>query len=192
MTEPESPNALAEGFFWMAEKLRYGYEGLQRSPAEALKLYRQAADLGFARAYLRIGEILERGVGVEPNPSEAFAFYKKAADAGEITGYASMTRLVGRSTQAAKAETLWKKYFVELAKAGDVDLGRDEPASSIHSYLFSKLARFDMPRVYPAMRRYRIELIGFMQRYLEHASDAEQQDIMDAMTEWVREKLPER
>src|SRR4051794_9701669 len=71
-------------------------------------------------------------------------------------------------------------------------LGVDEPAASIHSYLFSKLARFEMPRVFPAMQRHRLELIAYIQRYLEFASDAEQLDIMQAMIDWVKEKLPDR
>ena len=48
---------LAEAFFGMGEELRYGYEGIVPNPHEALKLYKQAAHLGRARAYLRkIGE----------------------------------------------------------------------------------------------------------------------------------------
>jgi TPR repeat protein len=191
MAKIDTGTALAEGFFWMGEKWRYGYEGVEENPTEALKLYNHAADLGFPRAYLRIGEMLERGIGVEANLSKAFAFYDKAAAAGEITAFAAMARLVSRTKQAPKAEILWKKYFAELARAGDVDLGPDEPASSIHSYLFSKLAAFEMPRVYAPMKHHREELIAFMQEYLEVASDPEQLDVMDAMMEWVKEKLSE-
>jgi TPR repeat protein len=37
---------LAEGRFRYAEKLHYGYEGVERNFDEALRLYRQAAELG--------------------------------------------------------------------------------------------------------------------------------------------------
>jgi hypothetical protein len=49
--------ALAEGLFWYAEKLHYGYEGVEKNFEEALRLYGQAAELGYPRAFLRIGEI---------------------------------------------------------------------------------------------------------------------------------------
>jgi TPR repeat protein len=191
VTHNDGTNALAEGFFWMGEKLLFAYEKTLPNPEEALKVYKQAADLGLPRADLRIGQMLERGVGLVADPSQALAFYRKAADAGEIVAYAAIARLLSQSTQASKADLVWRKFFSELAKADARDLGIDEPAASIHSYLFSKLARFEMPRVFPAMSRYRAELIAYMQRYLEHAFDPEQLDIMQSMQDWVKEKLPD-
>ena len=49
--------ALAEGFYWYAEKLMWGYEDTTQNPEEALRFYRQAADLGFSDAHIRIGEL---------------------------------------------------------------------------------------------------------------------------------------
>src|SRR3954451_1402576 len=120
------------------------------------------------------------------------AAYRRAAEEGEITPYAAMAQLLGRTTQASKADLLWQKFFTELAAADDPDLGVDEPAASIHTYLFSKLAHFQDPNFFPVMNRYRAELIGYMQRALEHISDHEQLDIMRAMVAWVSEHLPER
>jgi TPR repeat protein len=40
---------LGEGFYWMAEKLAWGDEGIERNFVEAFKLFQQAADLGFSR-----------------------------------------------------------------------------------------------------------------------------------------------
>jgi TPR repeat protein len=57
--------ALAEGFYWYAEKLMWGYEGTTKNAAEALRLYRQAAALGFSDAQIRIGELRRRQT-VEP------------------------------------------------------------------------------------------------------------------------------
>jgi TPR repeat protein len=94
MTDINVPNALAEGLFWMAEKLRFGFEDTIPDPQEALKLYKQAADLNFPRANLRMGEMLERGMGVAADPCNAFALYQKAASAGEIVAYAAMARLL--------------------------------------------------------------------------------------------------
>jgi hypothetical protein len=44
----EETNALAEGFYWHAEKLMWGYESAIPNPEEAFRFYRQAADLGFS------------------------------------------------------------------------------------------------------------------------------------------------
>src|SRR5262245_45286015 len=38
-------SALGEGFYWMAEKLTWGYEGVTPDHSEALRLFKQAADL---------------------------------------------------------------------------------------------------------------------------------------------------
>jgi TPR repeat protein len=188
----DASQALAEGFFWMAEKLRYGYENVAVDSTEALKLYRQAAALGFPRAYLRIGEMHERGIGTPTDAAEAFSVYRRAAEAGEITAYAALARLVSRSSQAAKADALWEKFFVELASTSHPDLGANEPAASIHAYLFWKLAHYRDPAVFPVMSRYRTDLIRFMQQHLEHVSDAEQLDIMQTMIGgWVSKRLPE-
>ena len=32
------PLALADGLYWMAEKLAWGYEGVDKNPTEALRL----------------------------------------------------------------------------------------------------------------------------------------------------------
>ena len=60
---------MAEGLFWYAEKLHYGYEGVEKNFEEALRLYGQAAELGYPRAFLRIGEMHERGLGAPVDPS---------------------------------------------------------------------------------------------------------------------------
>jgi TPR repeat protein len=56
-------SALGEGFYSMAEKLAWGYEDIEPNHAEAFKLFRQAADLGFSDALIRVGEFQEYGKG---------------------------------------------------------------------------------------------------------------------------------
>ena len=50
-------SALGEALYWMAEKLTWGYEDVEPDPAEAFKLFRQSADLGFSDALIRIGQL---------------------------------------------------------------------------------------------------------------------------------------
>jgi TPR repeat protein len=63
--------ALAEGFYWMAEKLAWGYEDVEQNLGEAFKLFKQAADLGFSDALIRVGEFQEHGKGTTRNPNAA-------------------------------------------------------------------------------------------------------------------------
>ena len=48
---------LGEALYWMAEKLTWGYEDVEPDPVEALKLFKQSADLGFSDALIRIGQL---------------------------------------------------------------------------------------------------------------------------------------
>ena|SRR5215204_441954 len=48
----------------------------------------------------------------------------------------AIARLLSQSTQTSKADLVWRKFFSELAIADARDLEIDEPAASIHSYLF--------------------------------------------------------
>ena len=38
----EDGKALAEGFYWYAEKLMWGFDNVTRNPEEAFRFYRQA------------------------------------------------------------------------------------------------------------------------------------------------------
>jgi len=191
MAKAERGAALGEDLFWFGEKMRHGYEGVAPNPEAALNLYKAAAASGFPRAYLRIGEMYERGIGTAVDPRQAMEAYKTAKDRGEIIGYAAMARLASRTTEHQKAEFFWAYFFKELASADTHNLGPDEPATSIHAYLFSKLARSQQPTLFPAMMRYRSELIAYMQRYLEHASDERQLEVMQAMIQWAAKNLPD-
>jgi hypothetical protein len=56
-------SVLGEALYWMAEKLTRGYEDVEPDPVEALKLFRQSADLGFSDALIRIGQLQQQGKG---------------------------------------------------------------------------------------------------------------------------------
>src|SRR5215207_9688428 len=60
--------ALAEGLYWMAEKLMWGYEDTDINPVEAFRVYKRAADLGFSDALIRVGELQEHGKGPNRAP----------------------------------------------------------------------------------------------------------------------------
>jgi TPR repeat protein len=134
----------------------------------------------------------ERGIGTAAHVNEAFDAYKTAAERGEIIGYAAMARSASRMNEDEKAEVIWRRFFEELAFSETHVLDVDEPATSIHAYIFSKLARSEQPTLFPVMMRYRSELVAYIQRYLEYASDERQLEVMQAMAEWVAENLPDQ
>ena len=67
--------ALGEALYWMAEKLTWGYEDVEPDPVEALKLFRQSADLGFSDALIRIGQLQQQGKGTARDPKAALKNY---------------------------------------------------------------------------------------------------------------------
>jgi hypothetical protein len=50
--------------------------------AEAFRLYRQAAEMGFAASQYNVGLYYDKGWGVEKNKEEALKWYRKASAQG--------------------------------------------------------------------------------------------------------------
>jgi TPR repeat protein len=75
---------LGEALYWMAEKLTWGYEDVEPDPVEALKLFRQSAELGFSDALIRIGQLQQQGKGTARDPKAALKNYLAAAKAGNF------------------------------------------------------------------------------------------------------------
>lgn len=98
----------------MAEKLTWGYEDVEPDPTEALKLFRQSADLGFSDALFRIGQLQQQGKGTVRDPSAALKNYIAAAKAGNFVALAFLANLLSRSSQLEKADALWDRFFKKL------------------------------------------------------------------------------
>lgn len=84
------------------------------TPARALQLYRLAAQKKAPRAYLKLGEIYERGIlGVKANEDLALSNYKKLAELGSADGQYHLARCyaqaIGVEEDKAKATILFRK-----------------------------------------------------------------------------------
>jgi hypothetical protein len=77
--------------FNLAIKNRWGPKP---SMEEAIRLYRVAADEGFAGAQNNLGDIYESGNGVIANDKFAVYWYARAAERGEPTAYLSLSTLL--------------------------------------------------------------------------------------------------
>lgn len=72
----------AEAIYKRACEFDYGKNGAKPDKAQAARLYRQAADLGYAPAQLNLGVACEYGEGVPRDLKEAVRWYTMAADSG--------------------------------------------------------------------------------------------------------------
>ena len=85
---------LGEAFYWMAEKLTWGYEDVEPDPAEAVKLFRQSADLGFSDALIRIGQLQQQGKGTARDPSAASRATSRRRRPGNFVALAFLAQLM--------------------------------------------------------------------------------------------------
>jgi hypothetical protein len=99
----------------MAEKSAWGYEDVEPNLVEAYKLFRQAGDLGFSDALIRVGELQENGKGTARNPNAAVRSYIAAAQAGNFFGLAYLAKLLSRASHLEKAADIWSRFFAALA-----------------------------------------------------------------------------
>lgn len=181
--------ALGEGLYWMAEKLRWGYEDIEKDPAEALRLYRQAADLGWSDALVRIGEFYEQGHVVEKDPTQALRFYKAAYSAGNPYGYTSVAQLLARTTFYDKAEQHWAAAFSAIAKGYHTPFHADDPGSVIHAYIGAQL-RHGLPvRFLGFIKRFRPEVLGHHQMSYEPVLSDDQLEKLETIQEWLIKHL---
>jgi TPR repeat protein len=177
--------ALAEGFYWYAEKLMWGYEGTTKNPAEALRLYRQAAALGFSDAQIRIGELLEYGKGTKANPNDAIVSYLKAAKAGNFLAYAFIAKLISRTVHYEKAEPFWRKFVDGLAADPNPRFLAERPGGLIHAYLEAQLSLGQTPGYINLVREHQMDVIVHHMRLLEHASSDERLHRLDQVSKWM-------
>jgi TPR repeat protein len=184
----DESNALAEGFYWYAEKLMWGYENVTPNPEEAFRFYRQAADLGFSDAMIRMGELLEHGKGVAQNAKDALVQYQKAANAGNFLGWGFIARFLSRTKHHPKAEAYWDLFFRSLEESGEPRFVAETVAGVIHMYLEAQLQRGFSPQHAALIRHHRLPLIEHHQHLLEHASD-KRLDLLKSVGAWMSENL---
>ena len=180
--------ALAEGFYWYAEKLMWGYENVAPNPEEAFRFYRQAADLDFSDAMIRMGELLEHRKGVAQNAKDALVQYQKAANAGNFLGWGFIARLLSRTKHHPKAEAYWDLFFRSLEERGEPRFLAETVAGVIHMYLEAQLQRGLSPQHVALIRHHRLALIAHHQNLLEYASER-RLDVLKGVADWMSENL---
>jgi TPR repeat protein len=104
-----------------AKKLYQKAVALGCDPAQALAVYREAADEGSREAMYDLAWVFQKGRGVVPDPAAALEWYRKAAERGHVPSMAraGAMMLSGRGVERDFAEA--RKLLQRGADAGDAD-----------------------------------------------------------------------
>ena len=180
--------ALGEALYWMAEKLTWGYEDVEPDLPEALKLFRQSADLGFSDALIRIGQLQQQGKGTARDPSAALQSFLAAAKAGNFVALAFLAKLLSHSSRLERANDLWDRFFAKLKANPEhafIVAGRGE---LLHDYITTQLQLGFEPEHMEVLRHHRVEIAAHHQALLEHAPDDRLDRLAGAM-KWIETNL---
>jgi uncharacterized protein len=99
--------ACAAGLDWgqynYANLLATG-RGVRQNQAQALKLYRLAAEQGHAKSMNLLGRCYEEGLAVNPDFEQALVWYRRSAEAGDFRGQHSLAAVLAAQGQYHAAE----------------------------------------------------------------------------------------
>ncbi len=186
----EKGTALADGLYWYAEKLNWGYEDVEKNPTEALRLYKQAAGLGSSDALIRLGELYEMGRGTERDPALALASYQQAIEAGSFLGHGFIAKFLSTTAHPEKADGFWAKFFAALRRDPTPTFTAESPAALIYAYLDGELRAGREPNHLDQVRRYRRELVSHHMGLLENTFALERLTELEVVGGWLATNLP--
>lgn len=106
-----SPTQPWEAVFEEAENYYYGHGDHLQDAAEAMRLFRRAAQLGSLCAYARIGQMYEAGEGVRKDSSRALDFYKEGARKGDAYCYWRMGQLFVLEDNPSNADKCFSLFL---------------------------------------------------------------------------------
>lgn len=188
MGSNDQGSALGEGLYWMAEKLAWGYEEVDRNPTEALVLFRQSAALGFSHALIRIGQFQEYGKGTGRDLGGALRSYRAAAKAGNALALAFLAKLLSRSSHLDRANNLWRRFFADLHTIPENGFLVASRGELLHDYIISQLRLGLEPEHKETLRRYKFEIAGHHQRLIEN-SPPDELDNLAGVMRWINLNL---
>jgi TPR repeat protein len=93
--------------------------GVAQDKAEAIRLYREAADLCDAPAINNLGSMYEGGDGVAQDKAEAVRLYRKTADLGNVTAMANLGNMYVRGEGVPANKTEAFNLFQKAASLGN-------------------------------------------------------------------------
>ena len=114
----EVPAPSAKSYFNLAVCYVAGH-GTPKNSVEAVRLYKIAAEMGYASAQFNYGLRLQRGDGTPCNPVEAFSWLKRAADAGLAQAQCKVGLALQSSHGVEEDKALGVVYYRRAADQGN-------------------------------------------------------------------------
>jgi TPR repeat protein len=93
-------------------------EGISKNDAEAVRLYRQSADLGDRQAILNLGSMYHDGRGAAQNYAEAMRLFQKAADLGDPQAMTNVGVMYAHGEGTPKNGPEAMRWYKKAAEAG--------------------------------------------------------------------------
>ena len=115
--EEQGPS-LVETLLTQARSFLYGRDGELQDYNEAMRLFRQAAQLGSGDAWDSIGHMYSMGYGSQKNNGAALEAYKEAIKSGYIRGYVGMASIFADEKHEMNFRKCWDKFFSEYGASG--------------------------------------------------------------------------
>jgi len=107
--------------YQLGEDYYYGRNGKTQNYEEAVRCYRKAAELGYARAQNDLGVMYANGRGVTKNDEEAVKWYRKAAEQGNATAQYNLGVMYANGRGVTKDDEEAVKWFRKAAEQGSAD-----------------------------------------------------------------------
>ena len=102
-------------------ELLFAQAGETKDPGLAFAQYVEAANLGFAPAMVKVGQMHENGEGVKEDLEQAVAMYRKAAEKGSVEGRFNLAVCYEMGTGVEKDETKAAELYQQGVDAGDIN-----------------------------------------------------------------------
>lgn len=110
-----------KAFHEIATRYAEGIGGVTVDMMAAASWYEKAAELGFAPAQYRIGNMYEKGLGVDRDLQKARGWYEQAAEAGNASAMHNLAVLYAMGVDGPADNKLAAKWFVKAAELGVKD-----------------------------------------------------------------------
>ncbi|WP_208248887.1 peptidoglycan-binding protein [Rhizobium sp. T1470] len=115
----KSGDALA--LFEIGARYSEGRAGITVDPKEAISWYQLAADKGFAQAEYRLGNIYEKGTGIDRDIAKAKQYYEQAANQGNASAMHNLAVLYASGALGQQDYKAAADWFVKAANLGITD-----------------------------------------------------------------------
>ncbi len=109
----------AEAIFNKGWNIYNGRNGEKQDYAEAVRLYRQAADMGHSSAKVNLGYAYENGHGVKRDYYESVRYYREAAEEGETQGMTNLGYMYEQGFGLERSLTQAVYWYRKAAEAGN-------------------------------------------------------------------------